>query len=154
MKRTVRERDLTNGLLRITRLYRREIDRRLAANGLTEARALPLLQIARLGDGVRQGVLADALGLEGPSLVGLLDQLCAAGLVERRDDPDDRRAKTLHLTGAGRALAAIVEPGGDQLRAELLAGVSDDELDTTLRVFAAFERALQGSTPGQRPTEP
>jgi MarR family transcriptional regulator for hemolysin len=55
--------------------------------------ALPVLHIARSGGGMRQGHLAEELGVEGPSLVRILDQLCAAGLVERRDDPKDGRPR-------------------------------------------------------------
>ena len=77
-------RSLTSGLLRLAHVYRREVNRCLARHGLSDSRALPVLQITRSGNGMRQGVLAEELGLEGPSLVRLLDQLCAAGLVERR----------------------------------------------------------------------
>ena len=140
--RVLQERTLTGTILRLTRIYRRAVDRTLAAHGLSEARALPVLHIARLGEGVRQGALAEELGIEGPSLVRLLDQLCAAGLVERRDDPRDRRAKTLHLTPEGRALAAVIETTLDTLRSGLLAQVTNEDLDAALRVLAAFEAAL------------
>jgi MarR family transcriptional regulator for hemolysin len=103
-----------------------------------------VLYIARLGP-VRQGVLAEALGLEGPSLVRLLDQLCARGLVERRDDSSDGRAKILHLTQEGRALAGVVEPAVDAFRTQLVSEVSDDDLAAALRVFSAFERALDAA---------
>jgi MarR family transcriptional regulator for hemolysin len=141
--RTLDERALTAGILRLTRIYRRAVDKALAAHGLSEARALPVLHIARLGDGLRQGALAEEMGIEGPSLVRILDQLCAAGLVERRDDPNDRRAKTLHLTGDGRALAAAVETTLDGFRAQLLTQIGDEDLRATLSVLARFESALE-----------
>ncbi|HKR90614.1 MAG TPA: MarR family transcriptional regulator [Phenylobacterium sp.] len=137
------ERAFTARLLRLTRIYRRETDKALAAHGISDARALPVLQIARLGEGVRQGVLAEELGVEGPSLVRILDQLAAAGLVERRDDPNDRRAKTLHLSDEGRAMAALVELRLDALRSRLLAEIDDADLASALRVFARFEAALE-----------
>ena len=90
---------LTGTLLRLARTYRREVNRRLALHDLSDARAVPILHIARSVHGLRQGVLAEELGIEGPSLVRLLDQICAAGLAERRDDPSDGRAKTIHITG-------------------------------------------------------
>lgn len=141
--RLLQERKLTGAILRLTRIYRRAVDRTLAAHGLSEARALPVLHIARLGEGVRQGALAEELGIEGPSLVRLLDQLSAAGLVERRDDPRDRRAKTLHLTPEGRALAAVIERTLDDLRGGLLANISNEDLGAALRVLGAFEAALE-----------
>lgn len=143
--RTPSERAFTAGLLRLARIYRRETDKALATHGISDARALPVLHIARLGEGVRQGVLAEELGVEGPSLVRILDQLCAAGLVERRDDPNDRRAKTLHLSADGRALAAVIEAQLDALRAGLLSQVSDADLAAALRVLGRFEAVLDAA---------
>jgi MarR family transcriptional regulator for hemolysin len=146
--RTLDERTFTGSLLRLARIYRREVNRALAEHGLSDAKALPVLQIARAGGGLRQGVLAEELGVEGPSLVRILDQLCAASLVERRDDPNDRRAKTLHLTPEGETLAVVVEDAVQVVRFRVLAGVSDVNLATTLRAFTAFEAALEVSSQG------
>ena len=145
------ERTLVHALLRLSRTYRRSVNVALAGHGLSDARALPVLQIARLGEGVRQGVLAEELGVEGPSLVRQLDQLCAAGLVERRDDPSDRRAKTLHLTDEGRALAAVVEDAVKALRTHLLKSATDADLAATLRVLGDLETAIEADMlqPGQ-----
>ena len=139
----------TAELLRLARLYRREVDRRIAEHGLSEARAIPVLHIARSG-GMRQGALAEELGMEGPSLVRLLDQLCLAGLVERRDDPTDRRAKTLHVTDAGRDLAAKLERLLEDVRANLLGGVSDADLAATVRTFSALKAAVETTPPRLR----
>lgn len=143
--RTLDERTFTGALLRLARIYRREVNRALAAHGLSDAKALPVLHIARAGGGLRQGFLAEELGVEGPSLVRILDQLEQANLVERRDDPNDKRAKTLHLTDEGAALAVVVEDAVQEVRAKLLANVSDDDLAATLRTFAAFEAALDAA---------
>ncbi|WP_374575493.1 MarR family winged helix-turn-helix transcriptional regulator [Phenylobacterium sp.] len=137
------ERAFTGLLLRLSRIYRREVNHALAEHGLSDARALPVLHIARAGGGMRQGVLAEELGVEGPSLVRILDQICAAGLVERRDDPTDRRAKTLHLTAIGQELADVVEDAVQDVRTELLAGVEPQDLAAALRVLTAFETALE-----------
>ena len=136
---------LTSEILGVARLYRREVDRRLVEHGLTDARAVPILHIARHGDGMRQGALADELGLEGPSLVRLLDQLCAAGLVQRRDDPADKRAKTLHITEQGRTMAAVAETALQKVRAEMLADVSFADLAATVRTLNALRATLDGA---------
>jgi MarR family transcriptional regulator for hemolysin len=83
--------------------------------------------------------------MEGPSLVRLLDQICAAGLVERRDDPRDGRAKTLHVTPAGLELAGMLETLLRGLRERLMAEVSDADLAATLRTFAALDAALEAA---------
>ena len=141
--RTQDERALATTILRLARVYRREIDRALARHGLSDARAVPVLHIARLGDGVRQGALAEEMGVEGPSLVRQLDHFAAAGLVERRPDPNDGRARTLHLTDEGRALADVVEQAVQDVRSRLLAQVSDADLAVALRTLTLFEQALE-----------
>src|SRR6201997_4570869 len=95
------------GLLisRLARAWRREADQALADHGLSQATALPLVVLLRWGKCARQGVLAEEIGIEGPSLVRLIDLLQAEGLVERREDPTDRRAKMLHLTEIGETKA-------------------------------------------------
>lgn len=90
---------------------------------------------------MRQVTLAGHVGIEGTSLVRLLDQLCEAGLVVRRDDPEDRRAKTLWLTEAGEQLAERIERAISRLRSRILGEISDADVDATLRVLDAIERA-------------
>ncbi len=141
--RQLDERAFASALLRLARIYRREVNKALAAHGLSDAKALPVLHIARAGGGLRQGVLAEELGVEGPSLVRILDQL--ANLIERRDDPTDKRAKTLHLTPEGQALAAVVEEAVQEVRTRMLVDVRDDDLQAAVRTFAAFEAALEAA---------
>jgi len=131
-------------IVRLARLWRREADQALAQHGLSEATALPLLMLWRRGNGMRQGVLAEEIGVEGPSLVRLLDLLAAEGLVERRDDPTDRRAKTLYLTRSGEMRAKAIEAVFEQVRGELLHGIADDDLAATFRTLARIERQADG----------
>jgi MarR family transcriptional regulator for hemolysin len=109
--------------------------------GVTEACAGPLLMIARLGDGVRQVTVAQACGLESPSLVRLLDQLGNAHLVNRTEDPTDRRAKSLSLTDEGRSLASSIEDELIRLRRDVFNRVDAADLEATLRVLKAFADA-------------
>lgn len=132
----------TANLMVLSRAYRGAADKALADYGLSQATAWPVILAGRLGDGVRQGALAEALGVEGPSLVRVLDQLVAANLMERREDPHDRRAKTLHLTPAGHALRAQVEDVLVELRRRLFHGVSEADLEACLRVFDTLAVSL------------
>ena len=136
-------------LVLTARKWRRTSDGVLTAYNVSEACATPLLIAGRLGEGVRQGTLAEHVGIEGPSLVRLLDQLCAAGLARRDEDPHDRRAKTISLTAAGRAVTAQMEDDLRALRAQVLKGVSRADLEATLRVLNAFNAA--DAPPGASP---
>lgn len=121
---------------------RRCYDQELTAFGLSRALAAPLVRIWQ-NDGMRQNALAELMDIEGPSLVRLLDQLSASGLVVRRPDPDDQRARTLHLTPAGIELAQRIMPVVERLRRQLLAGTSDADLATCQRVFDSFLAACE-----------
>jgi len=134
---------LTSDIIRLSRVYRKKVSRALTAYGISESQSFPVLHIARNGGGMRQNTLADELGMEGPSLVRLLDQLSASGLVERRDDSHDRRAKNLHLTQSGLELALKVESALEQIRKRLLKSVSDADLAATLRVLTIFDREIE-----------
>jgi MarR family transcriptional regulator for hemolysin len=129
-------------LVRLARGWRREADAALAQTGLSQATALPLLVLSRLGECVRQGVLAEELGIEGPSLVRLVDLLEAEGHVERREDPSDRRAKTLHFTEKGAAMARRIEGVMRGVRRDILKDISDSDLEASLRVLARLQASL------------
>src|SRR6218665_1326351 len=100
---------ISSGMVTASRHWRRICQATLANYGISEACAVPLLMIGRLGEGVRQVTVAQAAGMESPSLVRLLDQLCQGGYVCRTEDTQDRRAKCLSLTATGRTLVQAVE---------------------------------------------
>ena len=128
---------------RIARRLRQAVDAELRVLGLTEATWRPLVYVRRLGDGVRQKELATALSIEGPSLVRLLDNLERRGLIERRADETDRRARGIHLTRPGRDLAKRAAKVGGEIQARLLANVPPAELEACERVLAGIERDLE-----------
>ena len=127
---------------RIARRLRQAVDMELRTFGLTEATWRPLVYVARLGAGVRQKELAIALGIEGPSLVRLLDGLERRGLIERREDGTDRRARGIHLTATGRALQRRVAKVSGAVQRRVLAEVAPADLAACDRAFALIERAL------------
>jgi len=137
--------NISTGMVTAARHWRRICQTTLANYGISEACAVPLLIIVRLGDGVRQVTVAHAAGLESPSLVRLLDQLCSSGFVIRTEDPTDRRAKALSLTPTGRELAEAIEGELVRLRREVLHDIAPADLEAALRVVRAFEEAGQGT---------
>src|SRR5215470_7280982 len=140
---TAKQIDFGFRVARIARRLRQAVDGELRVLGLTEATWRPLVYVRRLGGGVRQKELATALSIEGPSLVRILDSLERRGLIERRADESDRRARGIHLTRAGRDLAKRAAKVGGEIQARLLAKVPAAELEACQRVLAGIERDLE-----------
>lgn len=116
------------------RAWRKRADAIAARLGLSEAAGWALLTLQHTGDGTHLATLADAMGLEGPSVSRLLTTLINAGLVERRDDPADGRAKTLHVTAAGQDICTRLNELLHGVRAYLLQDVSHEDMLVLLRV--------------------
>ncbi|WP_267555480.1 MarR family winged helix-turn-helix transcriptional regulator [Rhizobium rhizogenes] len=145
------QRIFTANLLTTGRQWRRVVDLALSSYGISEAAAAPLLWIGRLGGGVRQVAIATYVGIEGPSLVRLIDQLESMDLVIRKDDPTDRRAKGLWLTPEGEKLASRMEDALDELRGKILADVDKADIEAAIRVLKAFEEFETVKTPEAEP---
>jgi MarR family transcriptional regulator, transcriptional regulator for hemolysin len=134
-------------LQHVGRAWRAATDTAFAEFGLSYATGMALIYVHRLGGQMRQGELARCMAIEGPSLVRLLDQLANAGLVRRRDDPSDRRAKHLELTELGRAEVERVERRLNIVRDRLLSEVNDADLSATLRVLELIADATGETLP-------
>lgn len=142
MKQTRNPRaDFARAVIGVGRVWRRLVDTALADSGFSQAMALPLLVLAR-GDHIRQGTIAEELGLEGPSLVRIIDLLVAEKLVNRKEDATDRRAKILSLTEKGRKRALEIERIADGLRKKFLAEVSESQLMATVQVLKTVEQTV------------
>lgn len=129
----------------VTRLFRAELDRRIseAGLGLTPGEGRTLSHAYRAG-GVRQNVLADRMGVEAMTVSGALDRLETRGLIERRQDPDDRRAKTVHLTPAGEAMLEKIQPIAAAMRAEAANAVPTDDWRNFVEVLKTVRANLAG----------
>jgi MarR family transcriptional regulator, transcriptional regulator for hemolysin len=132
-------------LSRAARQWRRAADLRLQPFDLTEATWLPLVHIARASEAPRQKDLAASMSLDGSSVVRLLDNLEAAGLIRRKEGETDRRAKIILLTARGRAIADRVETVARRIRGDALAGLSDKDITTTIRVLEHVCRVLDAT---------
>ena len=119
----------------LVRRWRRVAEISLQEAGLTDASWAPLIHLAESGDGVTQKVLAARVGIDGSSLVRLLDILERRGFIERRVDPQDRRARLIFLTEPGRRAVAGIRDVLARTDVELLAGLSDAELAGMLAAF-------------------
>ena len=145
---------LTAALTYASRAYRAAADKVAADFGLSQATGLPVLVISRFGDdGMRPGVLAEMLSLEPSSLVRVVDQLIGNGLVARHDDPQDRRAKILHLTEDGAKTAAQMEQALKPFRRQLFGSFDPADVEACLRVLSGLPNAIANITAGEAPEQ-
>ncbi|MGE6179936.1 transcriptional regulator SlyA [Aeromonas salmonicida] len=125
----LRELSLAERVGRLNRLWRTVADLELAPLGLTHPRWTALWKLSRLGGHLSQKALAEALEIELPSLMRTLGQLEEHGLVERHCCSQDKRARIVTLTPAGKALLDKIEDRIMDIRRDLLAGISQRELE-------------------------
>jgi DNA-binding MarR family transcriptional regulator len=101
--------------------------------GMTFGRTRAIRRLARQPMSMRE--FAAAMGIEAPNATVMVDDLEAAGLVERRPHPTDRRAKLVEATAEGKVLAAKA----DEILStppEGLTALSDEELETLRGLLA------------------
>jgi DNA-binding MarR family transcriptional regulator len=87
-----------------------------------------------------QSAIADSLGYDRGTLVGLLDELEEKGLVERKRDPDDRRRQIVRMTGDGKRALTKLRALSERLEDEFLAPLDTEQRETLhalLEVLAA-----------------
>jgi DNA-binding MarR family transcriptional regulator len=110
----------------VSRLMRRAFQQRLLGSALTLAQARALIYIER-HEGVRQVDLAELLEVQPITLARLIDQLAAAGVVQRRPVASDRRAYQIVLTDAAQPHLTEIRRVIAALRADSIIGISDGQ---------------------------
>lgn len=104
-------------------------------SGITPTRLAALAALTRYPDGLRQGDLAELMGMSAPSMTRLVEILLEAGWVERLRDPGDQRALLVRLSPTGRTTL-------DTLREESTGQLSEELADLTPEERAALEAAV------------
>lgn len=134
---------LTRKIMRFARRWRAIANEHLAAIGHTQARWEALYWIAVSQGGATQRELAECVGIEEPTLVRMLHRLEQEGLVERRASQADRRTKTIVLTKAAephlKAMSGVI----DQLREDVLQGLSAEEITQAVSVLDRLLERLE-----------
>lgn len=128
-------------LTHLARRIRLRAESALAPLGL-RPRHLVALTVLRDGGGVSQQALAATLEMDGTNLVGLLNELEAADLVERRRSPTDRRRHLVELTDAGAERLREAECALATAENEVLGALDPAERDT---LYELLRRAVAGS---------
>ena len=137
------ELELAREIVMVGRRWRARLDERLNKIGQTNARWATLYWIATAETALNQREVAERVGIETPTLVRILDQLEAQGLVVRTPDPDDRRAKIITATAAAEAALADGDRIAAELRKKLMAQFDLDALSTSLQVLRQLRAGLE-----------
>jgi MarR family transcriptional regulator for hemolysin len=138
------------GLTFVARRWRNLMDKELQAVGQSHARWGTLYWIAVFGDRVNQTELADQMGIEQPTLGRVLRKLEADGLIERRKQSDDGRARVVRLTAASRPLMEKIDRIQNKVRARLLKDIEPQALAACLAVFAKILDNMDDGPPKGR----
>jgi MarR family transcriptional regulator for hemolysin len=126
----------------VARLLRTYADHKAARFGMTRAQWAVLVRLDRC-QGLNQSELAELLDLQPITLTRLLDKLCDSGLIERRPDPTDRRAKRLFLTAAARPVLERLGVLGEETMAITLEGVGRESVEQMVAKLAIVKDNLR-----------
>lgn len=123
----------------VARLLRTYADQRVRQLGMTRAQWAVLARLEH-HEGLKQSELAEMLDIQPITLTRLVDRLCANGMIERRPDPNDRRAKRLHLTPLARPLMDRLADLGQDIMKTVLDGF---DLATVERMILELSHAKE-----------
>ncbi len=135
------EDNLGSMLADTSRLMRRAFDERARGIGVTRPQ-WQVLTLLNRHEGSNQGSLAEMLDTEPITLCRMVDRLQQAGLVERRQDPADRRVWRLFLTDKARELLEQLRPLGIEVMAVALDGVAQTDRDALRRLLDRIRQNL------------
>ena len=123
--------------------WRQALDRRLKHLGISQAGWMTIAVAAKAKSPLSQSELADKLGVEGATMVAMIDRLVKAELMTREPSLTDRRVNHVALTEAGNRLFAKLRIEADAFRRELLAGVDPQQLEAATVLLEHLQSILE-----------
>jgi MarR family transcriptional regulator for hemolysin len=149
----------TRALVVAARRWRKLANDRLKPLKQTMARWETLYLVAYSEEELNQSQLARLIGVQGPTMIRMLDGLAREGLIERQQSHQDLRVTINRITDAGRAVISEIMGVTNALRHEILAEVDREELKTTVKVLTQILRSIDrydaaGDPPGEASDEP
>jgi len=125
------------------RAWRLALDARLKDLGVSQAGWMTIATVAKSDSELSQKQLAGLLGVEGPTIVAMVDRLVTAGLVVRAPSALDRRVKLIRLTDAGQALYGKVKERADVFRSNLLADIDPAALLAATTLLETLQARIE-----------
>jgi len=132
------------------RAWRTKLDQRLRPLGLSQGKWRTLIHLSDGGNKLTQKEIAERMGIEGPTLAGLLDRLQNDGWIERRGSEADRRCKTVHLQRRSKAVLDKIFNTAHDLRAELIEDIPQRDLETCIMVLSKIRERAERPANGAR----
>ncbi len=123
---------------RVSRKLNRITKESITPYGLTTSQFFLLIALYE-ENGILISKLAKKVALDKATLTGIIDRLERDGLVERRNDPEDRRAIRIYLTSKAESLREELLEIYHRNNAKFLSVLSDDEKEIFERVVQKLE---------------
>lgn len=137
------EERFSSALHNTARGWRLAVDRRLKDLGMSQASWLTVAVAAKSKTPLSQSELAQRVGVEGATMVAMLDRLAKAGLLVRVPSDTDRRVKRVQLTPQGMQLYGKVRTEGDAVRRKLLSGIDPAVLRTATELLEGLQGVVE-----------
>jgi MarR family transcriptional regulator for hemolysin len=136
------QRQIAFEIIDVARMLKTYSDQSARQFGISRAQWAVLVRLER-SEGLKQSELADVLDLQPISLTRLLDRLADSGLIERRPDPNDRRANRLYLMPAARPLLAKLSNLGHSMMDTVLESLDAEQTEHLLRYLGVMRDNLR-----------
>jgi MarR family transcriptional regulator for hemolysin len=137
-------REIAFTIMDVARMLRTYADQCARQFGISRAQWGVLVRLDR-SEGLKQSELAEILDLQPISLTRLLDRLAENGLIERRADPNDRRANRLFLMPAARPLLEQLTELGQDMMIGVLDGLDAKTIERMLRDLERVKENLRAA---------
>lgn len=131
----------------VTRLVRKRYEAEAKSTCLTLAQAKALSHIA-CREGIKQVELAEFLEIKPMTLVPIIDSLVEAELIERRQDPTDRRAYLIYLLPAAQGQLEKIKGVSNRVWSDAFCGISEQDKE---QFFAVLEHIHSNLTIDNKP---
>jgi MarR family transcriptional regulator for hemolysin len=139
------EERFSGALHNTSRAWRQALDRRLKYLGVSQASWMTIAVAAKARQPLSQSELAESLGVEGATMVAMVDRLVKAGFVIREPSTTDRRVKRVVLTQTGNLLYDKVRAEAATFRKELLANVDPKKLLAATELPESLEGTIEAA---------
>ncbi len=125
----------------LARQMRQRFDERVEQMGLTRTKWVLIATVSQ-HPGATQREIAEKLQVTDVTAGRLIDQMCADGLLQRRDSPHDRRAYSVVLTPAAQPVVEKLSKAAEAYEAETFANFDEAELDLLNRLLSKLSDNL------------